>query len=282
MTTFEHIVLTRFNVRLDDGPSKGTDPDWLEKRFKLFETFCYPSLLSQTNKKFKWIVLFDDLTPEHFRERALSYAKWPIYNPEFVNFAFSEGVGCPPGVMSIIERHVSSDCRFLITTRVDNDDAVAKNFIQKIQDCFRAQDVEGISFPIGLQLYQGRLYLDYSMGNHYISLIEKFRAGSFHTVFTRPHNELYQAVPVRQVFCRPTWLEVVHGGNIANHPKNGLLVSARALRNNFAVGEIQLVEDNSAHLRIRQATFLVFGAPNYLLNKLMNRMRYHGPFRPRG
>lgn len=283
MAAFEHIVLTRFNVKLHDNPisGRGTDPDWLEERFKLFETFCYPSLLGQTNNRFKWIVLFDDMTPEPFRERALSYRKWPNYNPEFVNFAFPEHSICPSGLKSIIQKYVPSNCQFLITTRIDNDDAVSKYFIQKIQSCFRAKNAEGITFPLGLQLYKGRLYLDYSIGNHYISLIEKFRPGSFHTVFMKPHNQLYRAVPVRQVLCRPTWLEVVHGGNIANHARNGLVVSTRTFRNNFALGDIQLANDKLVLLRVRQARFLAFGAPKYLLTKLIDRMKYHGLFRSR-
>lgn len=280
MNTFEHIVITRFNVRLHDGRSnnKGNDPDWLAARFKLFDTFCYPSVLSQTNHVFKWIVLFDDRTPERFRERALSYAKWKNYIPEFVNFALHEEAGCPPGLISIIEKHVSSDCQFLITTRIDNDDAVCKDFIQTIQNQFHSQDAEAIVFPFGYQLYQGNLYADYSMGNHFISLIEKFQPGSFHTVFVRAHDRLYQVVRVRKIFCRPTWLEVVHGENIANRPNNGLVVSTRAFRRNFTIGETALADANSIWLRIRQAQFLAFGAPIYLFKKFMDRMKYHGPF----
>jgi hypothetical protein len=280
MTTFEHFVITRFNVKLNDGllNNKGNDPDWLTERFKLFDTFCYPSLLSQTNQRFKWIVLFDDGTPERFRERALSYVKWKNYNPEFVNFALHEETGCPPGLISIIEKHVSSNPRFLITTRIDNDDGVCKDFIRIVQNQFRSQDAEAIVFPLGYQLYQSNLHLDYSMGNHFVSLIEKFQPGSLYTVFVKPHDRLYQVAPVRKVFCRPTWLEVVHGGNIANRPNNGLVVSPGAFRSNFSVGEAPFVDDNLLRLRIRQDKFLEFGAPIYFLKKLINRMKYHGPF----
>jgi len=280
MNTFEHLVITRFNVKLHDGTlnSKGNNPDWLAERFKLFDTYCYPSVRNQTNKRFKWIVLFDDRTPERFTERALSYVKWKNYNPEFVNFALHEETGCPPGLISIIEKYVSSDCQFLITTRVDNDDSVCKNFIQMIQNQFHAQDIEGIVFPLGYQLYQGNLYLDYSMGNHFVSLIEKLQPGSLRTVFVMPHDRLYQAGPVRKIFCRPTWLEVVHGGNISNRANNGLMVSTRSFRSNFTVAEIAVLDDNPQRLRIQQAKFLSFGAPIYLFKKLINRMKYHGIF----
>jgi len=278
MSSFEHVVITRFNVRLYNGlpNTKGNDPGWLAERFSLFETFCYPSVLGQTNQRFKWIVLFDEGTPERFKERALSYPKWKNYNPEFVDFALHEETGCPPGLISIIKKHVPTDCQFLITTRLDNDDAVCNNFTQIVQNQFRAQDAEAIVFPIGYQLYQDNLYLDFSIGNHFISLIEKFRPDSLHTVFARPHDRLYEVGPVRKILCRPTWLEVVHGGNIANRSSKSLLVSTRAFRRHFAVGDAALANDNLPWLRLRQAEFLAFGAPIYFFKKLMNRLKYHG------
>ena len=63
-----HYILTRFNVDLynknntkwqKDKNGTNIDPEiWLENRFKLFETYCLPSIINQTSKNFKWIVLF--------------------------------------------------------------------------------------------------------------------------------------------------------------------------------------------------------------------------------
>ena len=174
--------------------------------------------------------------------------------------------------MSIIEKYVPTDCKFLITTRVDNDDAVRKDFIQMVQNRFHGQDAEAIVFPLGYQLYEGNVYLDYSAGNHFISLIEKFQAGSFRTVFVRPHDRLYQIAPVRKIVCRPTWLEVVHGGNIANRPNNGLVVSSVAFRKKFEVGEIAFAVNDPSWLRLRQIIFFAFGMPIYFFNKIRNRL----------
>lgn len=61
-----HFILTRFNLRLwtkDKKQQPTRTSEWLEKRFQLFETFCLPSIKSQSVKNFKWIVLFDESTP---------------------------------------------------------------------------------------------------------------------------------------------------------------------------------------------------------------------------
>ena len=42
------------------------DLNWLKHRYYLFETFCFPSILSQTNKNFKWLVFFDKDTPSEY------------------------------------------------------------------------------------------------------------------------------------------------------------------------------------------------------------------------
>src|SRR5262245_42651568 len=140
MSDFEHVVITRFNVRLDNsGDGKGTNPDWLLERFKLFETFCYPSLLAQTNQKFKWLVLFDEKTPEPFRAKALSLSNWKNYLPEFVDFSLHEETGCPPGLIALIGKHVDRRSKFLITTRIDNDDAVSTRFVELVQNHFAAK-----------------------------------------------------------------------------------------------------------------------------------------------
>ena len=55
MNTFEHLVITRFNVKLHDGTltSKGNNPDWLAERFNLKIPLAYgnfPSLVQQASR----------------------------------------------------------------------------------------------------------------------------------------------------------------------------------------------------------------------------------------
>ena len=58
----KHIVITRFNLKIwqKDKSNKTTlGEDWMEERFNLFERFCFPSLMHQSDKNFRWLCLFD-------------------------------------------------------------------------------------------------------------------------------------------------------------------------------------------------------------------------------
>lgn len=73
--TFEHYIVTRFNLpifgaKVNGHDSKSCNKDYLDYRFDLFEHYCMPSIINQSCQNFKWLVLFDDETPHEFKERA--------------------------------------------------------------------------------------------------------------------------------------------------------------------------------------------------------------------
>ena len=55
------------------------DPEWLKGRQTLFEKFCLPSVLSQTNKDFEWILVADERTPEEFKKVIEAYPATVVY-----------------------------------------------------------------------------------------------------------------------------------------------------------------------------------------------------------
>jgi hypothetical protein len=281
VTVFHHIVLTRFNVRISDQTEnpKGLQPEWLNRRLELFDLYCYPSLKQQTVQDFSWLVLFDSRTPDWFREKLNKYSSWKAFIPVYLDCPLPEEAGCPPSLKAAIAEQVPAGSTHLITTRIDNDDAIARNFLDSVRECYRGQDSQGIVFPIGYQLYGGKLYLEYSRGNHFVSLVEKLAGGSFSTVFVQPHNQLYLAAPILQVWRKPMWLEVLHGGNLANRYTHGLTVSPEHFRRNFALDGVELQETSPLSLRMDQLKFLSLGAPRYLATKAYNRLKFHGPFR---
>src|SRR5438105_5292995 len=65
----QHIFLIRFNVT-DPKYSNRLTPEWLENRFELFESFCLPSLIGQSNQNFSTYIYFDSKTPATFIARA--------------------------------------------------------------------------------------------------------------------------------------------------------------------------------------------------------------------
>ena len=77
---FQHYLITRFNLKKEGwDTSKNNIPvlteEWLERRFKLFETFCFPSVKHQSNQNFTWFVYFDVDTPKVFKDRILTQAE---------------------------------------------------------------------------------------------------------------------------------------------------------------------------------------------------------------
>ena len=62
MKSFEHLIITRFNLNLyardkHDAPTR--TERWLAHRFEVFERYCLPSVAAQTNPNFRWLCLFD-------------------------------------------------------------------------------------------------------------------------------------------------------------------------------------------------------------------------------
>ena len=55
------------------------DPKWLTERQTLFEKFCLPSVMSQTNKNFEWILIADVRTPEVSKKVLKAYPATVVY-----------------------------------------------------------------------------------------------------------------------------------------------------------------------------------------------------------
>ena len=87
---FQHYLITRFNLKKEGwNLSKNNIPvlteEWLERRFKLFESFCFPSVKHQSNQNFTWLVYFDVDTPKTFKDRILGLSLgYPKFQPRFV------------------------------------------------------------------------------------------------------------------------------------------------------------------------------------------------------
>jgi hypothetical protein len=203
---FNHLILTRFNIKTDWSGGRAPDSQWLAHRFNLFEQFCFPSVMAQTCQDFSWLVFFDIDTPDDFRAKIDEFAKQPRFQPIFVD-SLSQSA-----LVDIVFRYIDSP--HLITTRIDNDDALSPNFVKNVQNTFDGQALEFINFPNGYLLdYQlGRLYKGVIFSNQFISLIES--TTNVRTVWCGEHPKLNLVGPIRDVQTEPSWLWVIHGRNV--------------------------------------------------------------------
>jgi Putative rhamnosyl transferase len=209
---FGHVILTRFNVRYV-GPgdrSIGLDADWLQDRFDLFERFCLPSVLSQNQKQFVWLIFFDEATPEPFASRARNLSR---EHPNI--YTVFSGALPLSAVKEAVNEVLPNRPDWLLTTRLDNDDGLHPEFVSTVQLAQRFEQAEVLNCPIGMILSGNRAYQRRDDSNAFISLSEPF--SSFETIFSiLRHVYAGESFPVRQVGSGPLWLQVVHPNNISN------------------------------------------------------------------
>jgi Putative rhamnosyl transferase len=208
---FVHVVLTRFNALIGyaKDPDRRIDEAWLEERFRLFDKFCYPSLAAQS-VPFNWLVFCDARTPREFLERIEGYSLFtPILTTE--RLADSD-------IANAVAERLPADASHVITTRIDNDDAIAGSYLARVQGAFRRQELEFVNFPIGYDWHAGRFYYRIALSNTFISLIERVPTdrSQLRTVHCGEHTQLRRIAPVRQVLSPPIWQVTVHGGNVVN------------------------------------------------------------------
>lgn len=215
---FEHFVLTRFNPALP-GDARGLDPDWLSHRMQLFERVCIPSLVRQTCQDFTWLVFCDRRTPPVTSLRLRALARDGHFEVVWCDGAFDDRTAA----VAVEER--VSDVTHVLTTRLDNDDALAPDFVANLQQRLVPHDRCFVNFPYGLQLAGGQTYARVYLGSPFLSLLEA-TGGPVRTVYSTDHWRPRQH-RAQQVWTRdPAWLQVVHGRNLANEVK-GLWMNPR-------------------------------------------------------
>ena len=209
---YKHIILTRFNLQFELGNDIYIQPSWLDERFRLFERYCLPSIVGQTNQNFTWVILSSEQTPTKYKERLSQYAQTysnikleycPYYDD--VNILYKE----------IGEKHIA-DNNFLLSTRIDNDDMLSLDFVQTLQSHVKyISDKAIITFPNGIQWFERESItcgISYPP-NHFLNFLE-------------PRQEIRTCLGVDHTKVNPRkliqlkqdsmWCEIVHGNNICN------------------------------------------------------------------
>lgn len=236
----EHYILTRFNLCLwtkDKKRNETRTDEWLRQRFELFERFCFPSVINQTNQNFQWIVLFNANTPDFYKEKIKEYeAKYKQFCPCFVQP--NNGRYFVKIFREEIKKRLKKETQRLITTYLDNDDALHKDFIDDVQKVKeKGQGPAFISFIYGLQYYT-ELNIATRVpffNNHFISLIEYINDNwSFRTVYGYgSHGTVHKVPNTEMIFIdnpkQDRWIEVVHETNMDNDVK--MTFKTRLIRN---------------------------------------------------
>jgi hypothetical protein len=240
---FDHFVVTRFGVRLPDLPPPTSA--WLARRLELFERFTVPSVSAQTCSIFTWLVFCDapaaDWLGESFGRIGVRAEVIPV-----------EGVFDSGTVSSSVaqrRRHA------VLTTRLDSDDAVGKDFVRLLHENASPDVFEALNFTHGFQVAGRLLYRRSDPSNAFISLTEPITTRSPRTVFAVEHQQWLGAVKMRQIASVPLWLQVVHEGNLANTAR-GIMTGSVALEPQFGSIELQ-IQAVSPSMRLRSWILLI-------------------------
>jgi len=203
---FQHFLITRFNYGWLDNVARsrtGTavnTTQWLDERVQLFETFCLPSVTRQTCRNFTWVMQFDPRTPVEILERCAATPNVEIIQEPIADFFAQVELAEP----------------FLITSRLDNDDALHERYIDAVQRRFAGEtqllDTRGIQFDQS----RHRFYTDgrRKPNSPFLTLIEKL-GGRPKTVHYADHAKMRRHFPARRLKQR-LWCQVVHETNLLN------------------------------------------------------------------
>lgn len=216
----KHFLITRFNIKnqhwkqTKNGQQVITEA-WLNERFRLFETYCLPSVTNQTNQNFYWCILFDSETPSVYKERIDQFTiKSSNIYPIFIG-GFNH---LQSALVEFINSKLHKNDKYIITTRLDNDDSIHEDFIETIQSLSVKKNqcvidlIEGYQVIIDDQHTDLRTYRSYY--NPFISIVES--VNNFKTVISKNHND-WKSIPEKIIYdSKPMWIQLVHKGNLIN------------------------------------------------------------------
>ena len=242
----QHFLLTRFNIllwRQDKEGKKVRTTKWLEHRFSLFEKYCLPSIKNQTCQYFEWIVLFDSMTPDRFKERIACYQEdcqqfVPVYVAPEDGWRFAEIFR-----EEIIKR---LKAKRVLTTYLDNDDALNVKFVEDIQHrALTVSDGTFINYDDGYQYYADDKFmmLVHYPTNHFVSVVEKGEPAMLKGIFGYGSHATIEQITGMKIECiknQRMWCEVVHEKNVMNDAKFltfNMVRDAGALKRDFSVDD---------------------------------------------
>lgn len=230
------IVLTRFNLAIKFNYSRSDteipvwsdkpwlDEEYLEKRFRIFEKYTFPSLLGQTDKNFEWIVMFHKDTPELFKEKIHEFEmRMPKFKPMYFDDEECKRL-YHESVRNYIKENYVGD---IITTRIDNDDILHKTFIEDCKKQFiNVEKTTVLTYVNGYQ-YDSRnnTVINYEFySNHFLSLYVPY-GQEIEQILSFDHSHIYKVIEekgfdkIEKHTQIPMWIEIISQTNCSNHLK---------------------------------------------------------------
>lgn len=239
---FDFYIVTRFNLWIKKFRSLCsigiTNNDfeydkWVEERVRLFD-IPMASLQSQVNNKFKWLVLFDTEYNFHADNLFEQLKAFDWIMPVRFDNRLEDEDKLRQFVVTTISENSTNDSDYIITSRLDSDDALNISFVESVlryasclpNEMLHCKKEPVLNFPYGLQYEDYNLYSYIYRSNPFYSRIEPkilFLNGTAKTSIFGNHGKLdatSNVIDVQTLF--PMWLQNCHGNNVLNKAKHFL------------------------------------------------------------
>jgi Putative rhamnosyl transferase len=221
----KHFLLTRFNdyfpsfdgvktdapssqsmvSETDLNPDLGIADEWLKARLRLFFEVTVPTVESQTDKEFTWILKCHPQTPAWAREKltgnflcCYDETSHQLSVPAQASIAFTK----------IIRKITTS--QEIITTRLDSDDGLSKDHIKVVKKYIRPRMF--FDFGRGIVKNGSGVFLHYKdQTSQFCSYFDV--AGELLTVYHKPHINIFVKDRIKNQVDFG-WLQSNHDWNI--------------------------------------------------------------------
>lgn len=276
-----NVFLTRYNL-----PSEGVESlirakdGWLRERTELFERYTVPSVRAQLGEDIYWVVYLDTESPQWLLDKMYGWRDESLLTPVLRTSV------SPEDRAHDIRQAVGRDSGPVITANLDNDDGLAKDFVQRLRQAPVNGERNALYIAHGLISNGARTYLREDRVNAFCAVREDLADPV--TCWTDWHNRLGLHMPVVEVEGGPGWLQVIHGTNVSNRVR-GTIVDPAPYRELF--GELldgieaptraelardRFVEAPSRWLRDSARGQARAGLVKVLGKERFNAMKYHG------
>ncbi|PZX11931.1 putative rhamnosyltransferase [Breznakibacter xylanolyticus] len=263
--TFSHILITRFNVPWVNG--KSPDDIWLKNRMDLFFQYCLPSVYQQTNTNYNWIIYLDTQTPNWALQKLKSKIRSNTYLIKVSTF-------------DVMKQQVSNDVlslcdnnsKFVITSRLDNDDIISPFFIDLIQQNYNPIHNSFINFDGGICYHlQKHLFSKYKYINGpFVSKIENIE-NKITTIIEHDHTSLNANFQIHGNH----WVQFVHNNNISNSIEGKILINRKILNANkwIANFNLKLNTINAIWFKFQQSKNKIIFLTKRIINKIIHLVK---------
>lgn len=235
---FNHFLITRFNLKFSDNRWKKDksnneilNKDWLMHRMEIFLKYCVPSVLKQSNKNFTWLLYLDINTDVEVVNKLANLTKQygfikTFYVSSYEKFSESYCTDC----LNLADKKNE----YIITSRLDNDDIIHKDFIKKVQASFQQQKFMAVNFLKILMLNPenyNNIHIDYQFSNHFISLIEKIKKEGIVGCYGKKDTYWNVKGEVIHIHDKPYCIETISDRNLINNFRGFPLLKKIKLNN---------------------------------------------------